>query len=797
MKKLLLLLTLISAAIVSAAEFKIADNDKAQAGIIIPANAKPIVKLAAGELASYLQKMTGAKFTVGTKSTFKNNFKLGFGNPKDLEKEEFVIRTNGNDLEIYGHDTAKKAGWFYYSYDCDEKGTLMGVYHFLDMLGVRWPFIGFEHVPAKKTLAVNDLDIRFKPYFKERIATGGAWGFRKSKQPDATIYAKHDDDAFKYILRNFQSPRKVVVGCHSESALGLKTDPNWLKDITRVRLSPEGKRTPGFSCWTHPDVLKMWMQAADDYFAGKSIHEAGFKYGRGPYGSISKWPYPFLSADEFMIDPCDHYTGNDGRCYCERCNDFRKKYPCADDSEIIWRVIAQVAEHIHKKYPGKYISTLIYPPKREIPNIKIPPNIRVKICISGPKEVLSPKSHKFEVSELEKWHKFTGNPVSIWSYHLVGFNQSMPDIVETYPRKINQFIQAIRGKSIGMFMEVGNGSFTRDILDRYIYYRLMKNPDLDVEKEIDKFFAVSYGPAAKEAQQFFGRLEYLFEDFWKKTVVDTGRRSLVTPWPRNNEIKKKLWEITYTTDELKSLGKIVDTVVRKTAGTKYAQNGELLKKYVYDPMVETHKLTLGKDIVRATANMTAVKVAGAAFPADSVWAKAPAYNMIPGSRFQRKTSTKANFKLASSDTHFFIRGEFFEDDMDKTVFKKVPGKKDSAVWNDNCVELYIAPIDKVQKNFQLLVNDRGEWSCNTFTNGVSKWGNLPNVTVKVDRLKDRWIAKVAVPYASLGGKGTELRFNPIRTHRVAGKNVEYSTFCPLAVFGVWHIPENYGTVIVK
>ena len=114
MKKLLLLLTLISAAIVSAAEFKIADNGKAQAGIIIPANAKPIVKLAADELAEYLGKMTGAKFTVSTKSTFKNNFKLGFGNPKGLEKEEFVIRTNGNDLEIYGHDTAKKAGWFYY-----------------------------------------------------------------------------------------------------------------------------------------------------------------------------------------------------------------------------------------------------------------------------------------------------------------------------------------------------------------------------------------------------------------------------------------------------------------------------------------------------------------------------------------------------------------------------------------------------------------------------------------------------------------------------------------------------------
>ena len=797
MKKFITLFVFVCAAVLSAAEFKIAENGKAQAGILIPANAKHIVKLAADELAEYLSKMTGAKFTVSTKSNFKYNFRLGFGNPEGLEKEEFIIRTNGNALEIYGHDTAKKAGWFYYSYDCDEKGTLQGVYHFLDTLGIRWPFIGFEYIPEKPTLTVKDLNIRFKPHFKERIATGGGWNFINSKQPDAKDYAKDDNDAYKYLIRNFQSPRKVVVGCHSESALGLKTDPNWLKDMTRVRLSPEGVRTPGFSCWTHPDVLKMWMQAADDYFAGKSIREAGFKYGRGPYGGFSKWPYPYLSADEFMIDPCDYYGGNDGRCYCERCNAFRKKYPCADDSEIIWRVLAQVAEHIHKKYPGKYITTLIYPPKREIPNIKIPPNIRVKICISGPKEVHSPKSHAFEVSELEKWHKFTGNPVSIWSYHVVGFNQIMPDIVETYPRSIAKFIQAIRNQSLGMFMEVGNGTFTRDILDRYIYYRLMKNPDLDVEKEIDEFFTVSYGPGAGDAKKFFNRLEFLFGDFWKKTVKDTGKRGLVSPWPREFAIQKKLWEITYTAEELKSLGKLADDVIRKTANTKYAKNGIMLKKYVLDPMVHTRRTILGKDIVRTESNMNAVKVSGSKFPADNIWAKAQAYQFVPGRRFQQSIREKANFKLASSDTHFFIRGEFFESDMNKTVHKAKADKKDGEVWSDNCVELYVSPENKTAMNYQFLVNDRGEWSLHSFGKGISKWGKVPGVSVNVKRLKDRWIAEVAIPYASIGGKGTELRFNPIRTHRVTGKGVEFATFCPLAVYGVWHITDNYGSVIVK
>ncbi|MBR4664971.1 MAG: hypothetical protein IKO93_13955, partial [Lentisphaeria bacterium] len=152
---------------VSGDAFAIAENGEARAGILIPKNAKPIVRLAAKELAGYLKKITGADFPIGPTAQFKTNFKLGFGDPAGLDNEEFIIRTKDGQIEIFGHDTDYKVSWRHY-FSCDEKGTLLGVWYFLELLGVRWPAPGMDHVPEQKTLVLKPLDIRFKPFFRDR-----------------------------------------------------------------------------------------------------------------------------------------------------------------------------------------------------------------------------------------------------------------------------------------------------------------------------------------------------------------------------------------------------------------------------------------------------------------------------------------------------------------------------------------------------------------------------------------------------------------------------------------------------
>ena len=187
-------------ALLTGTDLSIAENGVAKAGILVPENTKPVVRLAAEELASYLKKITGAEFTIGTRSKFKTNFKLGFGDSSGLENEEFIIRTVGNDIEIFGRDSKEKFPIFDLYYFCKEKGTLRGVYYFLEQLGVRWPAPGMDHVPAQKTLVLKALNIRFQPYFKDRRIGSGAYRFMRIYS-DAHEYCKNNDEAMMWYLR--------------------------------------------------------------------------------------------------------------------------------------------------------------------------------------------------------------------------------------------------------------------------------------------------------------------------------------------------------------------------------------------------------------------------------------------------------------------------------------------------------------------------------------------------------------------------------------------------------------------
>ena len=784
----------IFAVLLNGAEWKIAENGKAAAGIIIPANAKPIVKFAAGELAHFLEKMTGAEFTVGTTSAYKTNFKLGFGKADDLRFDESIIRTVGNDIEIYGKDTSSPVNIFYYFYDGHEKGTLHGVYHLLDKLGVRFPVPGYAHVPENKNLALQEMNIRYKPYYKERHSTGMDYSFM-SKHPDSSDYAVSNNGAMLDVIRLGGSTRNLVIGCHSESAFQLWKDVEWLSDPTRSRLGKDGVRTPKYSCWTHPDVKALWMRAADAYFSGKTPKQAGFKNMRGGGNS---WPYPFVSPHEFMIDPYDYDGISDGICYCARCQDFRKKHPCKDDSEIMWRVIADVAEYIHKKYPGKKITTLVYPPKTEIPKIKLPPNIQVKLCFAGAKSCLSPASLQGDINKMKAWADFTGNPVGLWLYHLIGFNQSMPDIVETYPRLMKQYFTATKGMVDGFFMELGNGNCTRIALDSYVFHRLTMNPDLNIEELVTEFCTLLYGPAAQDAKKFYDRLEFLFIDFWRKTVPSDKKITGCSPWgSRNLAMQRKLWEITYTAEELENLGRMVDAIMQKTAGTKHEKYAKLLKQYIYDAMVNTRREVIGKEEFRASIRINAAETSAKDFPAPAEWRKAQVYQMRPANRFGKKLREPGAFQLMANKDTLFIRTEFMQSQMNKTATdtKRVNG--DTNIWMDNTAEFFIAPMNKSDIVHQIVVNDHGIWASRFYGKGKSKWQQIDGCRVKVERLSDRWITQVAVPFKSLGSNFTELRFNVAREQRTQGKPVEYSTYSPLALVGVWDNSDNFGTIIFK
>ncbi|MBQ6470371.1 MAG: DUF4838 domain-containing protein [Victivallales bacterium] len=794
MKRTLFLLLAFLSLLLPAAEITLAENGLAKATIVIPEQPKPIVKYAAAELAEHLQKMTGATFPIGFKPGNDVNIYLGFGNADGFQADEYVLNAQGSRIDIYGKDTSAKVNLFNYFYDNPDKGTLCGVYCFLDSLGVRWLAPGQEgmHVPDCKTLRIQEQSIRFKPFFQDRQICD-AWNFMK--MPDAKEYATDARDLYRWGLRNHVSTRNMVAGCHSERSLKLHENPEWLTHPTAHQLMKDGTRNPKYSCWTDPFTKEIWLRAVEGYFSGRAPKECGFDLNGYLH---SQWPMPFISPDEFMIDPMDHGKTNDGRCWCDRCQDFRKKHPCQDDTEIIWQVIGDIAKQVELKYPGKYISTLVYPPKKLLPKtIETPKNIRIRICMQGPRNMVFPEMLENDLKLLKTWGDFLGpRNIPLWVYQCAaGFGLALPGVIDTYPHLIARFIQEIKPLCAGMMCENHNLTHTCRNLDVYVFMRLMWNPDLDVEKELEEYFRFYYGPSAQPAKELFD----LFEKNW--LAIDTRilrkkQTEIGLAISSREQFQKAVWSQVYTAEVMKQIDSLMQRInLLAPEATVYARRARILQKNLVQIMKDERSDVMDKEERRNSLNLPVSPSTAKEFPAAQEWSQAQAYQLLSAQRMSPELKAGGSFRLLASADTLFIRVELKEPKMadSKTDARHQPGNVD--IWRDNCIELFFH-AEKTRKFWQLIVNDNNAWSCQIREKVLNRWEMMPGLRVKTQRQPDGWTAEIAVPLKEIDADKGNLRFNLTRERNVKGEPPEYSTWSPLAMLGNWHGVDNYGTILL-
>ncbi len=796
MKKLILCLAVLAVLTVSAADITLAENGKAKATIVIPEKAKPIVKLAAKELAEHLKLMTGAEFPVVSKAGPDVNFYLGFGKADDFIPDEYVIRAKGSRIDIYGKDTAKRVDLFNYFYDNPDKGTLRGVHNFLDSLGVRWLAPGKDgvYVPVRKTLRIPEQEKRVKPHFPDR-QIADAWNFMK--YPDAKDYAKNVGDLFLWGIRNNVSTRNMVNGCHSERSLGLFKNPEWLKHTSAHQMMKNGSRNPNYSCWTDPYTKEVWMRAIDGYFSGKTPIECGFNINGYLH---SKWPNPFIAPNEFMIDPMDHSTGNDGRCWCDRCQEFRKKHPCKDDTEIIWKVLSDLANYVNEKYPDRYISTLIYWPKKQLPQtIEKPKNIRVRICMSGPRHLLYPEQMKKNIKLMRDWGDLLGpKNIPLWVYQCAtAFGNYMPGIPDIYPHLTAKFIRTVKPLCAGMFCENHNMTHTYRNLDVYIFMRLMWNPNREVEKELDEYYSLYYGPAAVPAKKLFSRMENNWIKIDPIVFGDPKNPETLGLVQQNFEQARKLaWGQVYTQEEMKVLEDLMQEILRLSpANTVFAKRARILQTYLVQVMKDERRYVMNQEESRQKLKLAVPRIAGSV-PSEEDWTGTPEYSLIPAERFTQGLAAASSFRLIASNNTLFIRAKLADTKIaeSKTDSARQSGNQD--IWMDNCVEIFFY-AEKSKKFWQVIVNDNGVWSSQTRGRVLNRWEQMPGLTAKTVRKENGWTAEIAIPLKALKTDKTDLRFNFTRERNVKGAKTEFSTWSPLAMIGNWHSPDNYGTIIFE
>ena len=154
---------------------------------------------------------------------------------------------------------------------------------------------------------------------------------------------------------------------------------------------------------------------------------------------------------------------------------------------------------------------------------KLPDNVRVRLCVSGAKEMPTPKRClDTDVAKIKTWSKLLGdNKPPLWIYHCEAwFGRKLPGMPEVYPHLIADFLKLLRDDIAGMSMETYAPSHTYQNLDMYIAARLLWNPDRNVDEELADYFKSYYGPAAEPAQILFRRFEDNWIKYWKLANPD-------------------------------------------------------------------------------------------------------------------------------------------------------------------------------------------------------------------------------------------------------------------------------------
>jgi hypothetical protein len=445
----------------------LAKQGKSTYSIFISEAAPPSEQRAAEELQKFIEEMTGARLPIVTDAQepagnlvlvgdSKQLRKLGLNIPFDtLGAEGFALRTEGNHLVIAGGKP---------------RGTMYGVYTFLDSLGCRWFTTDVSVIPKKPTLLVPPLNASHQPAFEYREpyfaeAFDKDWAARNrvngaSQRLDESTGGKISYFPFVHSFYQILPPKE------------------YFQDHPEYYALVDGRRRDDNAqlCLTNPDVLRLTIQ------------------------TVLKWIDQHPEASIVSVSQND----NRGWCECENCLRVEQEEGGVHSGPIL-RFVNAVAAEVGKTHPEKLIDTLAYwysePPPLKVRPL---PNVRIRLCPIGACEAHAYdrcEHDRYFLDHLQSWARIT-NQLYIWHYATNFHHYLMPfpdfdEIAADIPLYKKNGV-------VGIFLE-GDGSAGGENaeLRSYVMARLLWNPNVDVSETVNEFMAAFYGRAARAMRAYF------------------------------------------------------------------------------------------------------------------------------------------------------------------------------------------------------------------------------------------------------------------------------------------------------
>jgi hypothetical protein len=442
--------------------------------IVISREASLSEKRGSEELQRFLEEMSGAHLPIVTdaekargnlvlvgKSDYVDSLRLQIPFAS-LGAEGFAVKTAGNHLVIAGGR---------------QRGTMYGVYTFLEKLGCRWFATDVSRIPKLPTLTVQPLDEIHKPAFEYREPF-----FSEAMDRDWAARNKMNGD---HLNLDASTGGKVQYYPFVHSFYSLIPPKQYFQDHPEYFSFVDGRRRGENAqlCLTNSDVLRLVTQ------------------------KVFEWIQQHPAATIFSVSQNDSW----GWCECKNCLRVEQEEGGAHSGPVL-RFVNAVAAEVAKKYPDKLIDTLAYA-YTEAPPAKVRPlpNVRVRMCPIGACQAHPYEKCRYDtyiMNHLHAWRKITDSALYIWHYNtdFSHYLRPFPDFGELAA----DIPMYRRHGVVGLFMEGGvsaGGGAENGALRSYVMARLLWDTNTDVRRDIEEFHQAFYGKASPAMLAYFDLLQ--------------------------------------------------------------------------------------------------------------------------------------------------------------------------------------------------------------------------------------------------------------------------------------------------
>lgn len=490
MKKfLILLITQSFYLLLSAQQLDLVKNGQSSYIIVIPEKSTTTELKAAKVMQDYLRRITGNEFDIKQDNEGETEKEILIGNVQrkavqqlsldELQEDGLWIKTAGNKLLVMGGS---------------KKGVLYGTYTFLEKyLGCRKYSSDCTIVPKRSSIvlsAINDKQLpafRYREVFYNDVYDPEYMDWHKLHSFEGRGVDKSQWGSWVHTFASLLDVKEYG-NTHPEyfSFYDGKRHAEVIPTWDGAGVQPQAQL-----CLSNPDVLDIVCA---------NLKKAMEKNPDALYWSVSQndnvnhckcKPCAALDSTYAAFKPEDKmYSTHSG-----------EKYPALGMGSIL-HFVNQVAD----RFPDKIISTLAYqysrvPPKEIVPR----KNVNIMLCSieSSRNDPMETGDTSFS-SDLKGWGKLTNN-ILIWDY-TISFNH----LFAPFPnlRVLQPNIQFLHRNNVSALFEQGNiqrgGEFAQ--LRAYLIARMLWNPQLSVEKEMNEFLTAYYGPAAPFVKEYIDLL---------------------------------------------------------------------------------------------------------------------------------------------------------------------------------------------------------------------------------------------------------------------------------------------------